>query len=404
MSVRAMIVEDTPVELWGLSSRQRLERMLRRAGVAEFVEEPSRLPGFGSVLLVRGDYLYDARILTALLRQCGVGLAVDAAGGRRRIVAAHVPAAQAVQARRALLEDADEPPFRVETLATFSTMFEERLRKADTPYLLPIQPGSRRELERRLFAGSYKGVTDLVTKWVWPKPARWVTGVCARHGIVPNHVTAASLALVILAAILFARGAYGWGLLAAWTMTFLDTVDGKLARVTVSSTAFGHIFDHAIDLLTPPIWYVLWGLSLPHYGPEPVLPLRTTLWLIVAFYAVGRLAEGTFQRCLARFGIFCWRPIDSHFRLITARRNPNLLLLTAGALVGRPDLGLLAVALWTVVTSLFLVARLAMAWKEKANRGTIDSWLNDLDRAAREAPLAARWFTQRERPRPGGAG
>jgi phosphatidylglycerophosphate synthase len=42
----------------------------------------------------------------------------------------------------------------------------------------------------------------------------------------------------------------------------LDTVDGKLARVTVTSGRFGHCFDHIIDLIHPPVWYILWGRGL----------------------------------------------------------------------------------------------------------------------------------------------
>src|SRR3546814_10539665 len=50
-----------------------------------------------------------------------------------------------------------------------------------------------------------------------------------------------------------------------------------------------------------------------------------------------------------------WRPFDSRFRLITARRNPNLILLTLSVLIGRPDLGIIWVAVWTVL-SLFVHA------------------------------------------------
>ncbi len=45
-------------------------------------------------------------------------------------------------------------------------------------------------------------------------------------------------------------------------MTFLDTVDGKLAHVTLTSSRFGHIFDHSLDLLHPPFCYLAWGLGL----------------------------------------------------------------------------------------------------------------------------------------------
>src|SRR3546814_10469962 len=94
-----------------------------------------------------------------------------------------------------------------------------------------------------MFMGTYKGATDLVTKWVWPWPAFHATKLCARLGITPNQVTFASLLLVIAAFYWFWHGNWWPGLLAAWGMTFLDTVDGKLARITLKSSKLGNVFD-----------------------------------------------------------------------------------------------------------------------------------------------------------------
>ncbi len=80
-----------------------------------------------------------------------------------------------------------------------SVSFQRLLRKFEQPFVLPISSDNVRILERRLFDGSYKGVTDLVTKFVWPRPAQWVVGLCVRCGFRPNLVTFISLLLVILA-------------------------------------------------------------------------------------------------------------------------------------------------------------------------------------------------------------
>ncbi|OPY87035.1 MAG: hypothetical protein A4E72_01551 [Syntrophus sp. PtaU1.Bin208] len=111
----------------------------------------------------------------------------------------------------------------------------------------------------------------------------------------------------------------------------------------------------------------------------------------------GRLVEGLFKVGLGAFGIFCWRPVDSYFRLITGRRNPNLLLLTAGTLLDRPDVGLLAVAFWTVLTSLFLVVRLGMGGYVRLTQGPLRSWFADVAEGIGMESLAARIFTKRER-------
>ena len=73
--------------------------------------------------------------------------------------------------------------------------------------------------------------------------------------------------------------------------------------------------------------------------------------------------------------IHVWRPIDSKFRLITARRNPNMVILVVLLLFRRPDLGLELVALWTLASLIFHAVRLAQA-NERASRGEkLVSWL-----------------------------
>jgi phosphatidylglycerophosphate synthase len=143
----------------------------------------------------------------------------------------------------------------------------------------------------------------------------------------------------VLAFFLFWNGAYWLGILAAFIFMVLDTVDGKLARCTGTSSKWGEVFDHGIDLVHPPFWWWAWAHGLPSYG-TPLEPVYATMLLaaIVIGYVAQRVIEGIF---IARFGmhIHVWRPIDSRFRLITARRNPNMVILVGALLFGRPDSG-----------------------------------------------------------------
>src|SRR5688572_9125125 len=171
---------------------------------------------------------------------------------------------------------------------------------------------------------------------------------------------------------LFWTGRFGSGLIAAWAMTFLDTVDGKLARVTLQSTRFGDVFDHGIDLIHPPFWWWAWIVGLPAAG-LPLADASPVLAAIVAGYVLQRLEEGAFIAWF-RMDMHTWQRFDSRFRLITARRNPNLVLLTVFALVGRPDAGIVAVAAWTVISLLIHTVRLAQAALYR-RRGPVRSWL-----------------------------
>ncbi len=398
MTLYAFIMQESPVILWGLSSRERLRRVLKGAGVTDIVDDLTALPDNSSVLLLRGDYLFDDRIINYLVQTSNTLLQVSS-GDTRVVAAVHISSGQALQACDAIegkISAAELPDVKMETLATLSIPFQRRLRKLEQPFVLPITHENRLDLERYLYSWSYKGITDLVTKWAWPRPARWAVGICVRYGFRPNQVTMAGFILVILAGIFFLYGQYAWGLLAGWGMTFLDTVDGKLARVTVTSSRIGHYFDHLTDIIHPPLWYIAWGVGLQesHLIGDSGLTLDALLWLMLAGYVGGRLVEGSFQRSLGMFGIFCWKRVDSYFRLITARRNPCMILLTFGIAIGHPDLGLVWVVHWTILTSLILLVRLFMAVGTRIVSGPLKPWFLDVNLSGGDKSLAVRLFTR----------
>jgi phosphatidylglycerophosphate synthase len=203
-----------------------------------------------------------------------------------------------------------------------------------------------------------------------------VTRFAARLGVKPNTVTAVSLLLVFVVLDLFAKGQFAIGLCVGFAMSFLDTVDGKLARVTQTSSTFGNYFDHIIDMVHPPLWWIAWW-----WGVGAGLDPQPDWWnasgvTVFAGYIALRLQEWNF---IATFGVrlHTWRRWDSHFRLISSRRNPNLILLTAATLCGRPDLGLAAVALWILGCLAIHGVRWMQAWLEVRRSGPLSSWLED---------------------------
>lgn len=376
----ACLVGACDLELWGLSQTERLRRGLRAAGVESCLEAGSALPDQGRVILLRLDYVYEQRLLVDLVASPGTVLSADDDHGCRVAVAAHVGVSIAEETAELLsmprLDDAAAQRLGLVVVGAgeLSTSYDKKLRKKAAPYLLHVDREAIGDIEARMFAGSYKGVTDFVTKWLWPAPASHVTRWAARRQIKPNMVTFLSFLLVLLALWLFAQGCFASGLLAAWVMTFLDTVDGKLARVTLTSSAIGNVFDHGIDLVHPPFWYAAWAVGLTGVGATAPSHIDLALWIIVGGYVIGRLLEGLF---IALFGleIHAWRPIDSWFRLFTARRNPNLLLLSVATLLARPDSGFVAVAMWTVVSLGFHIVRVVQAMALRLRGSVPASWL-----------------------------
>jgi len=379
-----------PVTVWGLTATERLRREAKAAGVPPSAigtgPQPQACAGSETCILFRSDYLFDERLVRALVASVNTILCAPPNGlDPGEPVAAHVVSERLPEAVRLLGRDdrsaalastsGSAPPaasdLRFVEPVGLAGIYTPSLRRADAPYLLRVEPEAVLSLERRIFDASYKGVTDLITKWVWPLPAWWVTRRLARRGVHPNMVTAVSWMLAAVAALLFARGIFGWGLAVAWAMTFLDTVDGKLARVTLTSSRTGGALDHGLDLLHPPFWYAAWALGLPATGVLITPALAVTL----VGYAVGRAIEGLFLLAF-KTEIHCWRPLDSQFRVITARRNPNLILLTVGACAGRPDAGLVLVATWTVISVGFHTVRLVQAVVTGLRRHRVHAWLD----------------------------
>jgi phosphatidylglycerophosphate synthase len=391
MSVSAFVVKESGLKLWGLGSRERIRRQLREAGTAGWADSFGDLPESGQVLLLDGNYLFDVRTLRSFLGRCDSVLVCPDDG---RAAAVICDASRMDDARGCFQDDAEAWPGGWDAVRPDDfAAFDEDLRRAQAALVKPINAETRIPLENQLYGNAYKGITDLVTKFLWPRPAKKAVRLAASLGVTPNTVTTTGLLLVIAAGWFFLQGQYAAGLAAGWLMTFLDTVDGKLARVTVKSSKFGHLFDHGIDLLHPPFWYVFWGMSLVDLQPFLGLERADLNGLIVAAYVVGRLVEALFH-ALGDCSIFAWRPFDAWFRLVTARRNPCLILLTVSVLFGRPDWGFIAVAVWTVLTSLVLVIRLLQGVCARIRGGRVQSWLSEADVATGPHARAYRVFGQ----------
>ncbi len=386
MTISALVIEPCSVRLWGLDSTERLRRQLREMGGIHWLASADELPPEGQVLLLDGRFLFEIRTLKGLLAHPGsvliAGDEVDVDAGQRagRPAAALVDARQTAAAMAYLRGNSAELPRDLRRLGTADLeAFNETLRSARPPLLEPIRDENRQPLENLLYGNAYRGITDLVTKFVWPRPARQLVHLAARLGLSPNGVTSIGLVLVLLACWAFYHGHYAAGLAAGWLMTLLDTVDGKLARVTIQSSPFGHLYDHAIDLIHPPFWYIFWGVSLGGFAAVPLpslaLDVAAMSWWLVAAYVGGRVVEGLFP-LLGDCSIFTWRPFDAWFRLVTARRNPCLIILTLSLLAGRPDWGFVAVVGWSVLTTGVLLLRLLQGLLARLRHGRLQSWLS----------------------------
>jgi phosphatidylglycerophosphate synthase len=362
---KVLIVRPNGPAAFGTTPTERLERLADRAGLTMTDSAAD------ADIIIRGDHVYGANLFTALTGSAPGTVLIDGAG---RTLAARVDATSRDWAADLLDTETPTANMPIGAVAVdakaLAGQHNAQLRKKLVPLLIPAT--DRRIIEKALFADSYKGVTDLVTKYVWPYLALPATRWCAARRITPNQVTLLSALLVVAAFWLFWHGYFGFGLAAAWAMTLLDTIDGKLARVTLQSSPWGGAFDHGIDLIHPPFWYWAWGVGLAATGMA-LNDGNWTLGVIVAGYVLQRCEEGLFL-VLFRMDMHVWRRFDSLFRQITARRNPNLLILMVATILGAPREGMIAVAAWTALCFLIHLVRIGQALAAR-RAGPLNSWL-----------------------------
>jgi phosphatidylglycerophosphate synthase len=363
-------VGSNPTLLWGMTNVERLRRIARAQGFADHAAADQDSPAILANMAFAFDPVWTAHLKTrpgTVVTRAGVPVLAYV---RDRAERAQVEAAMrdAVPLQRTgmlsvIAAEADEG------------ILNEALRKREKPFAERLTPEAVPAIERASYVGAYKGVTDLLTKYLWPEWALAITRVCARAGITPNQVTAMGSVLCIVATIAFWYGWFWTGLATGLVFMVLDTVDGKLARCTITASKLGNAWDHGVDLVHPPFWWWAWAAGCAPYGRA--LDDRT-FWIVIGTmlfgYVAQRLIEGAF---IVRFGmhIHVWERFDSWFRLITARRNPNMVILFAGLVVTRPDWGIIGVAAWTAISLVVHLVRLFQAMARRASGATITSWL-----------------------------
>ncbi|RYD86826.1 MAG: CDP-alcohol phosphatidyltransferase family protein, partial [Sphingomonadales bacterium] len=234
MTVASLSVQSigtNPTLIWGMSSAERLRRIARAQGLSVDGD------GSGPTLLVAASHVFEPAWLKFMAARPGDVLTL--AGEK---VIAHVARAEGDSFPDGLAE------VRAEDHREF---YNETLRKREEPVLELLEPANVRTIERKTYFGAYKGVTDLLTKYLWPEWALVLTRIAARLHMTPNMVTAIGAALCVYATFLFWHGYYWSGMAAGLGFMVLDTVDGKLARCTITSSYWGNIFDHGLDLVHP---------------------------------------------------------------------------------------------------------------------------------------------------------
>jgi phosphatidylglycerophosphate synthase len=321
------------------------------------------------LLALEADAVVDARLLRHIGEQSGSLVARGGEGTERTVVVRLESGTSLAGPRNAQLCELADASISQGTLRELPLQevpaYIKKLRRDLPPYLFRVTDAAKRdEVERFLFWSNYKGSTDFFTKYVYP-PLVWrMVRPLARWRVHPNVVTLISVVLTLWAVPLFAQGQWVAGLLMAYGMSVLDSVDGKLARLTFRSSWWGNVLDHGLDLIHPPLWYFGWAWALSG-GDITSLIFQAAIWMAV-FYSLDRVVVRMFTARTGR-SLHSYTPFDVQMRTYISRRNINLPLFTIGLLLGIPDFVFFFIVLWQVATLLYHSTRLAQCWDARTN-------------------------------------
>jgi len=231
-----------------------------------------------------------------------------------------------------------------------------KLRASFKPYM--IRPKSKKDIdkaEKWLYNSVYKGVTDIMVKYVYRFPARIITAVLSKTSFTPNNVTLVSTLLAFSSIPLYAIGCLGFGLLLCYIHCFLDVIDGKLARLTYRISTTGNILDHGSDWISLPLWVsaIGWHLSGSSFAGE----FFTYSILFVIAYVVNRIIFCLFLR-IHKKPLGDFRKLDRFIRLFPgARKQASLVILLMGYLLNMNEEFFKILVIFTIISSLYYLLR-----------------------------------------------
>jgi phosphatidylglycerophosphate synthase len=324
------------------------------------------------LLAFAGDSIVDARLIQHLLQENGNIAFIDGEASQRG-------ALLRFEEEPSLLVDEDPDLLAMSERCIRSGFAKEfargefegyivNLRRKVRPYLFRVAgERERARVERFLFRSNYKGSTDFMTKYVYPPIVWQAVRFLADRRLHPNWVTLVDVVAAFAAIPLFAMGLWIPGLLLAYLMSVLDSVDGKLARLTFTSSRMGEILDHGLDIIHPPLWYLAWGWALGG-GVASSAPFQLAIWML-AFYTLDRLTAPLFKWRTGR-SIHGYASLDVKMRTFISRRNVNLPIFTVALLLDAfapgmhsAEVALYFIVAWQAASLVYHVERVAHFWR-----------------------------------------
>jgi phosphatidylglycerophosphate synthase len=212
----------------------------------------------------------------------------------------------------------------------------------------------RRIASERDAEDGWRILLDYIQRRTLELPARYfdpffenlIVRCLAPTAITANQVTLITTVLGFAVAGLYLTGWLRLGVLLAIFVEVLDGVDGKLARITRTTSKAGE-YEHILDFFYENSWWLALGRFLSRHGSPSAW---TAAILMVAFdltdNIVYSIADVKWHRSVDNA-----TPFLSRFRLIAGRRNIYTWIFLPGFFLGAPAFSFYLAVAWAGVTA-----------------------------------------------------
>jgi phosphatidylglycerophosphate synthase len=292
----------------------------------------------GDFIAVAADYLIDQRLFAWLAMQTEDVMLTSREGGSAK------PAARLT---RKTLDAAAPQTADLKRVAVTSLPSYWEAMHGDVPlHLYQVSDQARAR-------AGWKILLDYVQKRTLELPAQYFDPIfenflirrLAGTSVTANQVTLMTGLLGFVVAALYYAGWLRVGVLVAIFVEVLDGVDGKLARITRTTSRAGE-FEHVLDFFYENSWYLALGLHLSHGSPHA---LKAAL-LMILFDLADNVAYSLMD---VRLGLSLdnANPFLARFRLIAGRRNIYSWLFLVGFFLGFPNYAFFLAVVWAGITA-----------------------------------------------------
>ena len=153
------IFGESEITIWGLTGQVRLQRMLQTHEHIKLVDDVEKIPASATALFLNSNFLFDARVLTALLgldkrialyddAGCPAAIRIDGNLAPRILRNLNNNKSQNYKFVLLIIPRIGLQDLKID--------FQQNLKKKDPPYILPVSEANRPLLEKELFPGRIK--------------------------------------------------------------------------------------------------------------------------------------------------------------------------------------------------------------------------------------------------------